>query len=126
MCIRDRIGTAAAPTLSSNSVDISNLTVKDLKQWIALAEQLETRDMQTQKGIAVLEQLLATLSLAKTLPKETTLLANYPNPFNPETWIPYDLAQDTDVDIDIYNLKGEIIRKLNMGYQAVQRELSTV
>ena len=38
-------------------------------------------------GIFILEQLLATLT-----PKETALLPNYPNPFNPETWIPYQLA----------------------------------
>ena len=40
------------------------------------------------------------------IPIETVLLPNYPNPFNPETWIPYDLAQAADVRITIYNLKG--------------------
>ena len=45
------------------------------------------------------------------------LLPNYPNPFNPETWIPYDLAQDADVYIRIYDLKGKPIRQLSLGFQ---------
>ena len=45
------------------------------------------------------------------------LLPNYPNPFNPETWIPYDLAEDADVHIHIYNVKGESIRQLSLGFQ---------
>jgi len=56
-------------------------------------------------------------SFGSTIPEITQLLANYPNPFNPETWIPYDLAQDTDVHIHIYNLKGESIRQLSLGFQ---------
>ena len=53
-----------------------------------------------------------------TNPEATQLLANYPNPFNPETWIPYDLAEDTDVHIHIYSLKGELVRQLSLGFQA--------
>ena len=64
------------------------------------------------RGIATLEGLLNSI-----MPEKTVLLSNFPNPFNPETWIPYDLAEDTEVDIEIYNLKGKIIRKLNMGFQ---------
>ena len=48
-----------------------------------------------------LEQLLVSLT-----PKETALLANYPNPFNPETWIPYQLSEPTDVTIGIYAIDG--------------------
>ena len=66
-----------------------------------------------QQGIAVLEQLINASSLT-----ETTLLPNYPNPFNPETWIPYDLAEDAEVQIHIHNLKGESIRELSLGFQA--------
>ena len=44
-------------------------------------------------------------------------MTNYPNPFNPETWIPYDLAQDAKVHIHIYNLKGESIRQLSLGFR---------
>ena len=49
------------------------------------------------------------------VPKETKLLANYPNPFNPETWIPYQLSQDSHVTIRIYDLSGRLVRLLNLG-----------
>jgi len=50
--------------------------------------------------------------------KETVLLQSYPNPFNPETWIPYELAQEADVRIDIYNASGQLIRTLELGRQS--------
>ena len=50
-------------------------------------------------------------------PDETLLLSNYPNPFNPETWIPYQLAQDTEVQILIYNVHGRVVRRLDLGHQ---------
>ena len=51
-------------------------------------------------------------------PDETLLLPNYPNPFNPETWIPYHLARDTEVQILIYNVRGTIVRRLALGHQS--------
>ncbi len=51
-------------------------------------------------------------------PTETALLANFPNPFNPETWIPYELARDTDVKITIYNAQGVVVRTLALGHQS--------
>jgi hypothetical protein len=48
---------------------------------------------------------------------ETKLLPNYPNPFNPETWIPYQLAADTDVQLRIYDISGTLVRGLVMGHQ---------
>jgi len=55
------------------------------------------------------------MPLRLSLPKQSVLLQNYPNPFNPETWLPYQLAQDSDVTISIYNIKGQFIRTLNLG-----------
>lgn len=49
--------------------------------------------------------------------KETKLLPNYPNPFNPETWIPYQLADDADVQISIYDVTGVLVRRLDLGHQ---------
>ena len=51
------------------------------------------------------------------MPSDTELLANYPNPFNPETWIPYHLAANADVTVTIYNLQGKIVRHLDLGLQ---------
>ena len=59
-----------------------------------------------------MESLLAALT-----PIETALLPNYPNPFNPETWIPYRLADDADVQISIYDGRGILVRQLDVGRQ---------
>ena len=52
------------------------------------------------------------------VPERTDLLANYPNPFNPETWIPYQLATPAEVSVSIYNVSGRLIRTLDLGHQA--------
>ena len=52
------------------------------------------------------------------IPQQTSLLANYPNPFNPETWIPYQLAKPTDVTLTIYDISGRVVRYLDLGHQA--------
>ena len=54
---------------------------------------------------------------AYQIPTETALLQNFPNPFNPETWIPYQLAEDADVTLTIYDAKGETVRRLDLGHQ---------
>ena len=51
-------------------------------------------------------------------PDETLLLPNYPNPFNPETWIPYQLAKDSNVQLLIYNVRGTIVRRLALRHQS--------
>ena len=51
-------------------------------------------------------------------PEETALLPNYPNPFNPETWIPYQLAKDSNVTITIYNTQGVFVCRLPLGFQS--------
>ena len=52
------------------------------------------------------------------LPIQTHLFHNYPNPFNPETWIPYVLSDPTDVAIEIYTANGSLVRRLAIGYQS--------
>jgi len=51
----------------------------------------------------------------KQIPKEYRLLQNFPNPFNPDTWLPYQLPDSVDVVIEIYNIKGHLVRQLNLG-----------
>jgi hypothetical protein len=55
--------------------------------------------------------------LVTVLPEHTALLPNFPNPFNPETWIPYQLSQDVTVVIQIYNQKGQTVRTIDLGQQ---------
>ena len=56
---------------------------------------------------------------APVLPAETALLSNYPNPFNPDTWIPYQLAKAAEVTVTIYDVKGMVVRQLALGHQPV-------
>ena len=56
-------------------------------------------------------------TLTSQIPERTELLINYPNPFNPETWIPYHLANPADVLISIYNMQGVVVRRLELGHQ---------
>jgi hypothetical protein len=107
------LGTSAtAPSL--NPQLLSALTAADVKLWLSQVQHLTVTDATSQRGILFLEQLLAALT-----PKETVLLPNYPNPFNPETWIPYELATPADVSISIYSADGRLVRKLDLGHQPV-------
>ena len=102
---------AAAPSLHSDTLEM--ITAADVKQWLSASQQLDLTDATSQRGILFFQQLLTVLT-----PKETALLANYPNPFNPETWIPYHLAKDADVTLHIYAVNGTLVRTLTLGHQA--------
>ena len=54
----------------------------------------------------------------ETIPNETRLYPNFPNPFNPETWIPYQLAEAAEVHISIYDVQGQPVRELPIGFRA--------
>ncbi len=56
-------------------------------------------------------------SLTVSLPQKTELLANYPNPFNPETWMPYQLAIPAEITVSIYDVRGIVVRQLLLGHQ---------
>ena len=101
---------AAAPSLHPQTLEM--LTATEVKQWLFAVQQLDLTDATSQRGILFLEQLLEALT-----PKETALLANFPNPFNPETWIPYHLAKDVDVTLRIYAVDGTLVRRLTLGHQ---------
>ena len=88
------------------------LTAVEVRQWLTEARALEGRDPIIKRGIMVLEQLLVALT-----PTETGLLPNYPNPFNPETWIPYRLAEEAFVTLTIYDLSGHAVRTLDIGHR---------
>ena len=57
------------------------------------------------------------MPLRLSLPKQSDLLPNYPNPFNPETWLPYQLADDATVTVSIYNQQGQLVRTIALGYK---------
>ena len=105
--------TAAAPTAWGRDLEDAP-TRSEVQQWLTQAHGLNPIDGTSQRGILFLETLLAALT-----PKETALLPNYPNPFNPETWIPYQLAEPADVTLRIYAMDGTVVRMLMLGHQSV-------
>ena len=100
---------AAAP--SAISID-SHVSPEMVRAWIAHAQAASDGSLAFRQGIANLRQLLASL-----IPERTALLANYPNPFNPETWIPYQLAEPAAVTLRIYEVNGALVRTLDLGHQ---------
>ena len=103
-------GGGAAP--SADSLDPSIISAADVARWLAGAQGLGVGDANFQRGIRFLQELLAALT-----PIETALLPNFPNPFNPETWIPYRLARKAEVAITIYDTEGTLVRRLALGNQ---------
>ena len=91
---------------------IHELNPAMIQTWIERAQIEDDGSITFKEGIAYLQNLLTLL-----IPEKTVLLANYPNPFNPETWIPYQLAEPTDVTLRIYALDGTVVRTLVLGYQ---------
>lgn len=102
---------SASPSILAMD-DIDGLDPEMIQEWIEKAQAEDDGSFVFQQGIANLQRLLASL-----IPEETALLANYPNPFNPETWIPYQLANPSDVQIIIYDTHGAIVRRLELGHQ---------
>ncbi len=102
-------GIPAAPELLTHK----GLSPTQLSFWIKTAQAEDDGSLVFRQGIANLQRLLTTLT-----PQQTALLANYPNPFNPETYIPYQLAAAADVTLTIYAVDGELVRTLALGHQA--------
>ncbi len=110
IAVAEALGDAASP--AARAVTLSGRSVAELQHWLDEARHSALTDPAQQRVVAILEQLLAAL-----LPKETALLPNYPNPFNPETWIPYQLSAPGPVTLTIYGVAGKVVRRLEVGYQ---------
>ena len=109
----NEVSGAAAPSVLALNGSISPEVIR---AWIARAQLESDGSLVFQQGIANLKQLLASL-----IPERTALLANYPNPFNPETWIPYQLAESARVTLHIYTVNGTLVRTLDLGHQSAGR-----
>ncbi len=111
---------ALGPAIGAPTANQSNAAI--VNTWLKLARENAVNLVVTsipegfsyQRGIAMLEALARALT-----PDTTALLANYPNPFNPETWIPYQLSKAADVTITIYASDGSVVRTLALGHQDV-------
>ena len=106
----DESETSAGPsTLVQFPMEVQVATVRT---WIDIAHSIDDGSPAFRDGIANLKRFLDAMR-----PNKTELFANYPNPFNPETWIPYRLTNATDVQISIYDTNGALVRQLDLGYQ---------
>lgn len=101
------------------------LSAADVREWLTEAVDATDNyntpvatDPTFQRGVLVLEQLLSALTFNLWIPTETVLLPNYPNPFNPETWIPYHLAESAAVTITICTANGNAVKTLALGHQS--------
>ena len=101
-------GSPAAPVVRIESIDTALI-----ETWIVQARLEDDGSLAFKQGIENLQNLLALL-----IPEDTALHRNYPNPFNPETWIPYQLAAPAEVALTIYDMDGQKVRRLAVGHQA--------
>ncbi|HIM10677.1 TPA: T9SS type A sorting domain-containing protein [Candidatus Poribacteria bacterium] len=91
--------------------DILKITVEDESNQRVIGElEHSIDDHEFDQAYVYLE-----LGLEDVMPLQTVLAQNYPNPFNPETWIPYKLSESGTVEIQIYDARGKIVRKLDLG-----------
>ena len=126
----ERIGShlgenASAPSLHFNRSDppirYQASSVKRQFQALAALESL----IPSSRGAHIAHDLLEGWLSRLELPiAEMKLLPNYPNPFNPETWIPYQLAAAAHVRIRIYDVAGHLVRKLDLGTKPARSYLS--
>ena len=115
-------GTAApaqphnVPIPKIKATDISSLSDHHIALLHAFYEKIEELSDDTTQ-ISIVKRFLENLLMPADGPLKTKLFANYPNPFNPETWIPYQLAEDAEITIRVYNTAGETVRTLFIGHQ---------
>ena len=110
--VAEHLGEGVAPAAPSNVELPPGVTLEMIEYALDVLRAADDGSLTFQRGIENLEQLLALF-----IPEETALLHNYPNPFNPETWIPYQLAEPAEVMVHIYATNGVLVRTLALGYQ---------
>ena len=110
---------AGAPMGFSMSSPVSRIAYRNVKTALADAKHLAVNDVRLVEKLTVLSEFLQLLTEMHAIPETTALLPNYPNPFNPETWIPYQLGESADVHISIYAADGKLVRTLVFGQQPV-------
>ena len=118
--VAERLGekVAAAPV----QIDTIKSTTVSPKEIIAVQRALRALESVSEKSPNIeitLQFLRLWLENANRSVSETKLLPNYPNPFNPETWIPYQLAEAADVGVRIYDVGGHLVRTISIGFKPV-------
>ena len=107
--VASHLGEKSDPAAPSTLTLPSGLTRETVQETLDRLHAADDGSLTFRRGIANLEELLALF-----LPQRTALLANYPNPFNPETWIPYKLSKSAHVSVTIYSADGRLVRTLGV------------
>ena len=102
---------AAAPTVLSNQLAFTTQQKLSIQSAIVELEDMPVRSEAEELVLSLLQAILP-----ERLPEQTQLLPNYPNPFNPETWIPFELSQDSKVSVTVYDVVGTPVRSISIGY----------
>ena len=118
--VAERLGekVAAAPS----QMDIAKGIPSSSKDVIVVRRAMNALEAVPEKSRSVeitIRFLRAWLANADRDVRETRLLPNYPNPFNPETWIPYQLADAADVRVKIYDVSGRLVRTISVGFKPI-------
>ena len=118
--VAERLGekVAAAPS----QMEIVKGTSSSTKNIIVVRRALNELEAIREKSDSVkitVQFLRAWLANANQEVRETRLLPNYPNPFNPETWIPYQLSEAADISVKIYDVGGRLVRTIPIGFKPV-------
>ena len=108
------LGRLLSVTFTAIGAGTSEITLDNFLAGTRRGEK--TRSIPPQMTITV-EAARAAPEAAEIRPDQTALLTNYPNPFNPETWIPYQLSAAADVRLTIYATDGKVVRTLILGHQ---------
>ena len=108
----EHLGEGDAPAAASRLAQPLGFTLENVEHTLNILRAADDGTLTFKRGIENLEQLLT-----RFVPERTALLHNYPNPFNPETWIPYQLAKPAEVTLRIYAVNGAVVRTLALGHQ---------
>ena len=113
----DGVAEAPAHFSTSQQTRFSGIAYRNVAAAFSDVKHLATDDARLGKWMPLLQELLHRLTEMQEIPDTTALLPNYPNPFNPETWIPYQLAAAAEVAVTIYDVRGGMVRALTFGHQ---------
>ena len=114
---KDRIFSASRSDASAGTGILTQLRFQVIADGVS-ERAIALRDVQIVDGAGSFSRLPELHAALNTMPQKTRLLANYPNPFNPETWIPFELANDAGVKVQIYDVSGRLVRTLDIGHRS--------
>ncbi len=109
--------TATVTRSPSDSTNVVNVSIDRVNEPPNIHDGYSVSYDNTQV-LAVIPAVNGAPNSTVEIPDVTNLLPNYPNPFNPETWIPYQLSKSADVTFTIYNMRGIVVRELALGHKS--------